>query len=240
MYKKLYKIHLLLTSFKTKSFFRSPPGKFSIHLIWGIVAGVSLLLLFAKLAEDLLYHELGTFDTVVTQYIQSFSTSEITKINILITQIASPTSDIIVLLVMGSYLLFHLRHTWEALALAINLAGGGLLNLILKNIFHRTRPDIVHLVKVSGYSFPSGHAMVSASFYGMLGYIIWLNLCERNKTSWHVWVLTNVFVIAIGLSRIYLGVHFPSDVIAGFAAGGVWLIGCILALQAIRYYKGER
>jgi undecaprenyl-diphosphatase len=222
---------------KTYSFFRSPPGKFSIHLTWGILAGVSLLLLFAKIVEDLLYHELGTFDTVVTQYIQSFATNELTKVAILITQIGSPRFDIIVMVISGSYLLFRLKHTWETLVLAISLAGGGLLNYALKNIFHRTRPDIQHLVNAGGYSFPSGHAMISATFYGMLGYLIWLNLHERNNPSWFVIVVTAILITAIGVSRIYLGVHFPSDVVAGFAAGGIWLIACILGLQAIRCYK---
>ncbi len=223
-----------------KSFFHSPPGKFSVNIIWGIVAGASLLSLFAKISKDLLYHELGTFDKVVTQYIQSFTTGEITKITIFITQIGSPLGDTIVMLAADGYLLFRLKHTWETLVLAISLAGGALLNLILKDIFHRARPNIVHLVKVGGYSFPSGHAMISATFYGMLGYIIWLNLHEHGKPSWYVWMLTIVYVVAIGFSRIYLGVHFPSDVVAGFAAGGVWLTGCILGLQAIRYYKSER
>lgn len=219
---------------KTNSFFRSPPGKFSIHLTWGIVAGVSLLLLFAKMVEDLLYHELGTFDTVVTQFIQSFAINELTRVAILITQIGSPSFDIIVMVIVGGYLLFRLKHTWEALVLAISLAGGGLLNYALKNIFHRARPDIQHLVNAGGYSFPSGHAMVSATFYGMLGYLIWLNLHERNKPSWYVIVVTSIFIAAIGVSRIYLGVHFPSDVVAGFAAGGVWLIACIVGLNTIR------
>jgi undecaprenyl-diphosphatase len=222
---------------KTYSFFRSPPGRFSIHLTWGIVAGVSLLLLFAKMVEDLLYHELGTFDTVITQYIQSSAANELTKVAILITQIGSPCFDIIVMIISGGYLLFRLKHTWEALVLAISLAGRGLLNYALKNIFHRTRPDIQHLVNAGGYSFPSGHAMISATFYGMLGYLIWLNLHERNKPSWYVIVVTAIFITAIGVSRIYLGVHFPSDVVAGFAAGGIWLVACIIGLQEIRCYK---
>jgi len=222
---------------KTKSFFRSPPGKFSIHLTWGIVAGVFLLILFANMVEDLLYHELGTFDKVVTQFIQSYTVNELTRVAILITQVGSPSFDIIVMVIVGGYLMFRLKQTWEALVLAISLAGGELLNYALKNIFHRARPDIQHLVNAGGYSFPSDHAMVSATFYGMLGYLVWLNLHERNKTSWHFIVVTVIFIAAIGVSRIYLGVHFPSDVVAGFAAGGVWLIACIIGLSTIRYYK---
>ncbi|MCL5057389.1 MAG: phosphatase PAP2 family protein [Actinobacteria bacterium] len=193
--------------------------------------------MFAKMVEDLLYHELGTFDTVVAQFIQSFASNGLTKVAILITQIGSPSFDIIIMLAAGSYFLFRLKHTWEALVLAISFAGGGLLSYALKNIFHRARPDIQHLVNAGGYSFPSGHAMISATFYGMLGYLIWLNLRERNKPSWYVAVVTAIFIVSIGISRIYLGVHFPSDVAAGFAAGGAWLTACIIGLNAIRYYR---
>jgi len=105
---------------------------------------------------------------------------------------------------------------------------------VLKTAFQRARPDIQHLIAVGGYSFPSGHAMVATVFYGMLGYLIWLNLRERSKTAWIVPVLTALLIFSIGVSRIYLGVHFPSDVLAGFAAGGLWLTGCIVGLHAFR------
>ncbi|WP_052947880.1 phosphatase PAP2 family protein [Aneurinibacillus tyrosinisolvens] len=82
--------------------------------------------------------------------------------------------------------------------------------------------------------------MISASFYGMLGYLLWLNLRERSKPSWYIIVVTLLLILAIGMSRIYLGVHFPSDVVAGFAAGGAWVAACIIALHAIRYYKGNK
>ena len=222
---------------KAKRFFHSPPGKFSIDLAWGIAAGIALLLLFAKMVEDLMYHELGTFDAVAAQFIRGFASNELTRAAIIITSIGSPSFDLIIMLAAGGYLLLRLKHTWEALILAISFAGGGLLSYALKNIFHRARPDIQHLVNVGGYSFPSGHALISATFYGMLGYLIWLNLRQRNKPSWHVAVLTVIFIAAIGASRIYLGVHFPSDVVAGFAAGGVWLTACIMGLNAIRYYR---
>ncbi len=79
--------------------------------------------------------------------------------------------------------------------------------------------------------------MISTAFYGMLGYLLWLSLRERSKTAWPVIVLTVCLVFFIGVSRVYLGVHFPSDVIAGFAAGGLWLIACIIGLHTIRKYK---
>ncbi|MCK9906483.1 phosphatase PAP2 family protein, partial [Frankia sp. Cpl3] len=103
-----------------------------------------------------------------------------------------------------------------------------------------SRPSMHHLVEAGSYSFPSGHAMVSAAFYGMLGYLIWLNLRQRTKPAWYVVALTVLLIVAIGISRVYLGVHFPSDVIAGFAAGSIWLTACIFGLHAIRHYLGKK
>ncbi|MCI1696305.1 phosphatase PAP2 family protein [Aneurinibacillus aneurinilyticus] len=227
---------------RTKRIIQSPIQKFGAHLLWGIVAAILFLGLFTKLVEDLLFQEVATFDRVVTGFIQSFSSVPVTKGAIFITHIGSGATLVCMMLLVGSYLLFRLKHIWETVILATSLLGGALLNGILKFIFRRTRPDIEHLVEVGGYSFPSGHAMVSAAFYGMLGYLLWINLRERSKLklSWCVVVLTLTLIIAIGISRIYLGVHFPSDVVAGFAAGGAWVASCIVALHVIRYYKGER
>ncbi|MDA8227086.1 MAG: phosphatase PAP2 family protein [Desulfitobacterium hafniense] len=220
-----------------KPLYQSPLRNLELHLIFGIIAGLLLIILFAKLSEDLLCQELGSFDTVAGIFIRSYNNDSLTNVAILITQLGSAYIEIGLLLAVGSYLLFRLKHVWEAMILSINLAGGWLLNLFLKVIFHRTRPDIQHLVKADGYSFPSGHAMISATFYGMLGYLLWLNFREHSIPSWYVPVLTVGLIITIGVSRIYLGVHYPSDVIAGFAAGGVWLIACILGLHAIRHFK---
>ncbi|MFA4886423.1 MAG: phosphatase PAP2 family protein, partial [Desulfotomaculaceae bacterium] len=219
------------------SFQSSPLGKLGSYLIWGIAAGSLLLLVFAKLVEDLLYQELGALDTVVGDFIRSFASGGVTNAAVTITQVGSAFVEISLMLFVGGYLLFRLKHTWEAVVLFSSLVGGWLLNTVLKHAFQRTRPDIQHLIEVGGYSFPSGHAMISTAFYGMLGYLLWLSLRERSKPAWPVIVLTLCLVSSIGASRVYLGVHFPSDVIAGFAAGGVWLIACIIGLHTIRKYK---
>jgi len=218
-------------------FYRSSIGKFGTHLTWGIVTGILFLVFFAKLVEDLLHQELGTFDAMVGDFIRSYATESLTGLAIIITQMGSFFVEISLLLVVGGYLLLRLKNIWETVVLASNLVGGWLLNIVLKAIFHRTRPDIQHLVEAGGYSFPSGHAMIAMAFYGMLGYLLWLNLRVRSKPSWYIIVITVGLIIAIGISRIYLGVHFPSDVIAGFAAGGVWLVACITGLHAIKYYR---
>ena len=215
-------------------------AKFSKPLIWGLAISVLLLAIFAKLSEDLLYHGLGTFDRVIGELIRGFATPSLTRIAIIITNLGSAYIEIGLMFVVGAFLLFRLKHTWETVLLVISLSGAWLLNTILKELFHRARPDIVHLVKAGGYSFPSGHAMVAAAFYGVIGYLLWLNLRNRSKPSWYIVVLTFALITAIGISRIYLGVHFASDVIAGYVVGGVWAIACIVGLKEIRNYKGKK
>jgi len=213
--------------------------KLSKSLIWGLSLSILLLALFARLSEDLLYHELGTFDRVVGEFIRGFASPPLTSVAMILTNLGSAYSEIGLMFVVGAFLLFRFKHTWETVLLVISLIGAWLLNTILKELFHRARPDIVHLVQAGGYSYPSGHAMVATAFYGVIGYILWLNLRNRSKPSWYIVVITLALIIGIGISRIYLGVHFASDVIAGYAAGGVWAIACIVSLKEIRNYKSR-
>lgn len=222
---------------KTASYSLKKLAKFSKSLIWGLSISVLLLAIFAKLSDDLLYHELDSFDRVIGELIRGFDTPYLTRVAIIITHLGSAYIETGLLFIVGALLWFRLKHTWETVLLAISLGGAWLLNTILKELFQRARPDIVHLVKAGGYSFPSGHAMVATAFYGVIGYLLWLHLRNRSKPSWYIIVLTFALIIMIGISRIYLGVHFASDVIAGYAAGGVWAIACIIGLKEIRKYK---
>lgn len=213
--------------------------KFSKSLIWGLSISVLLLAIFAKLSEDFLYNELGTFDRVVGEIIRGVATPRLTTVAVFFTNLGSAYIEIGLMFVVGAFLLFGFKHIWETVLLAISLSGAWLLNAILKELFHRARPDIIHLVQAGGYSFPSGHAMVATAFYGVIGYLLWINLRNYSEASWYVVLFTFVLILAIGISRIYLGVHFASDVIAGYAAGGVWAIACIIGLKGIRNYKSN-
>ncbi|WP_257351590.1 phosphatase PAP2 family protein [Pseudalkalibacillus decolorationis] len=118
-----------------------------------------------------------------------------------------------------------------ALILLFNLMGVRLMNRFLKNIYDRTRPDHTPLLDAGGFSFPSGHSMNSAAFFGFLGYLLWVYFSRSGVKKNYILYISGFLVLLIGLSRVYLGVHFPSDVIAGFAAGGVWLLLSMLLLK---------
>ena len=119
------------------------------------------------------------------------------------------------------------------------VAGGGLVNLFLKDYFARERAAVNVMVEVSGLSFPSGHSMGSMTYFGLLAYFV-VRSKQRplKKASWIA--VFGLVILSIGLSRIYLGVHYPSDVLAGFLAGAVWLVLCMSLLEFVYFIKEER
>jgi len=105
-------------------------------------------------------------------------------------------------------------------------AGSGILDYALKEIIKRARPDTNRLIEVAGHSFPSGHSMLAATFYGLLVYLLYRRVNSMGLRV--VITAAGAFMIAvIGISRIYLGVHYPSDVLGGFIAGISWVFFCI-------------
>ncbi|WP_274648674.1 phosphatase PAP2 family protein [Paenibacillus humicola] len=118
-------------------------------------------------------------------------------------------------------------------------AGAELLDPLLKAFYHRTRPDMHRLIPITGYSFPSGHAMDAAACCGALAFLLWR--AARGRAGRAVLVtLCLLMTAAIGISRIYLGVHYPSDVLGGYLAGGAWLSLAILIDAAVLAGKKRR
>ncbi len=120
----------------------------------------------------------------------------------------------------------------ESLFLAISAIDSSLLTWLLKQLFLRERPSHLKLIKQGGYSFPSGHAMISMCVYGYLFYLV---LKIKNKPLKYILIfILSLLIISIGISRIYVGVHYPTDVIAGYLIG---LIEVILVTEVLNIYK---
>ncbi len=141
----------------------------------------------------------------------------------------------LVLVVVAAFLARR-RRRWAAY-LALTAVGGVLLNQLLKRHFVRPRPDLASAVLgATGYSFPSGHAMSATIVLGALGY-----LAARSARSWAVksaaFSAFATLALAIGVSRLYLGVHWASDVVAGFAAGALWVTAATTGYELVRQYR---
>ncbi len=194
----------------------------------GLFLAALALYLFAVLAQEILAKESFTFDKKMLLSLRELQTPALDKVMLGFTYIGEPTVLLVVCLGLGLWLLRQGQRS-QATILVIAAAGAVVLNNLLKILFGRARPMLwERVVDVGDYSFPSGHAMISLVIFGMSGYLL-----ASKFARWRGWIisLTVVLVTGIGLSRLYLGVHWPTDILAGYAAGLVWLITCIFSLQ---------
>lgn len=136
-----------------------------------------------------------------------------------ITQLGGGYAAAIITLVLGG--LFIARRNYKkALIVVAGIAGAALINSVLKVMFERARPDLwEHLVTETSYSFPSGHAMMASA----IAFTI-MAICWPTKYSWASVVVGSIYFVTIGVSRLYLGVHYPTDILAGWLASGAWVL----------------
>jgi undecaprenyl-diphosphatase len=189
------------------------------------VAAVVLLWLFAQLTEDIFSNEITGIDNGTSLWLHGFANPTLdTFFNALST--LGGTVSIIVLTVIAFGVLIWRKHLHDAWRLALIVIGGTIINQVLKQLFHRTRPDLWPGGNFAGFSFPSGHATLSFCLFGMFAWLGWRYIKNRNlMLAWTV--LMVLLILLIGLSRIYLGAHYLSDVVAGYLSAAVWLLAVL-------------
>lgn len=131
-----------------------------------------------------------------------------------------------------AYFLFIKKHKWYSIKVpAIALSSLGLM-FLLKGLFDRQRPSVSLLFQAKGLSFPSGHALMSVTFYGLLVYMVFKNV-KNPPLKWSLISFLILLIIIIGMSRVYLRVHYATDVIAGYCVGFLWLVFTVWLLNKI-------
>lgn len=189
------------------------------------------LLLFCWLAEQVIAQRTQPFDPAVRGFLHGHASPFLTATFRLITNLGDwpvVMSGSIALL-----LLYWFRGWLDCLRLLLfTLVGAGILDGALKFAFHRERPDPFFIAKPTSYSFPSGHSLISLCLYGLIAGISASRLHKRWQRA-AVWTTASLLIGAIGLSRIYLGVHWPSDVLAGYAAAILWMSAVRLLAQNV-------
>ncbi len=179
---------------------------------------ITMEMVFALFAKEVMKRDIIGY-RLISKYLISEVTLPITKI---ITDFGGVIGIIIIAIIISSTLIIKKKKLMGIL-IWVNLACSGLLNQILKRIVQRPRPTEYRLIEENGYSFPSGHSMVSAAFYGFFIYLIFKNV--KNKyIKWGSISFLSILIILIGISRIYLGVHYTSDVMAGFVISISYLV----------------
>ncbi len=199
-----------------------------------VALGIAVLSLFffGWLAEEMHENETIQFDTAVRNAVHTVAAPGVTSFFKFMSNANGPVALFLYTGLMVAWSLYMGYRTTAAL-MAVMMVGGTLLDGVLKLAFHRARPvPYFGLAPPRDYSFPSGHSLMSLCFYGTAAYLIGVHLNSRAMRV-AVRTLAGIIALTVGISRIYLGVHYPSDVVAGFAAGLVWLTGIIFAYQRI-------
>jgi undecaprenyl-diphosphatase len=192
------------------------------ELVFGLLAAAGALILLAWLGREVLLGVTLSVDGAVRAAVHQFASPGLTSIMIAVSLFGGPS----VLTPIGVVLaLAFLARRWHrgAVLVVVTMAGAGLLDTMLKHAFGRVRPApfFDYPLPVSN-SFPSGHAFFAASFFGGLAVLVSGRVRSRPLRI-GVWILAVLIMVLVGFSRVYLGVHYPSDVLAGYAGATVWI-----------------
>ena len=148
-----------------------------------------------------------------------------------ITRFADTLTVGLVLCVVATFLFLKKRTQGAALGLIVAVAGAKLTEVLLKILIGRARPDGYELLHLDTYSFPSGHATVAMALYGFITYLLWGMYPKRRV---RIALLGALVIIGVGVSRVYLGVHYPSDVLGGYIVGAFWIA---IGVWAMKYWR---
>ena len=211
----------------------------SVEMI--IVLGLFLgaLVLFVNMIRRVFFLHNNRFDAKVFTYLDKHVSTENNQVMLFFTYLGRHEFLIPANLLLIAYFLFIKKHKWYSIKVPAIAISSLALMFGLKNLFDRDRPLIPLLEEARGLSFPSGHALMSVTFYGLLIYIVFKGF--KNKAfKWTLISMLLLLILTIGFSRIYLRVHYASDVIAGFCVGLLWLVICVWTLNKLENYGKQK
>lgn len=195
-----------------------------------LTASVAAVYTFIEVAENVLQKESDAFDRAASVWMHHFDSPATDMVMRVFTFLGSAPPIIIIVAIVAAWAIRRRKHALAGVLVAVASVAEG-LNLFLKGLFQRPRPDLFsEILAPKSYSFPSGHSMAAAAVYGMSAFVI-ARLRPERRTL--IYVLAPILVGLIGASRVFLGVHWPTDVLAGFAAGGLIHLAGVLALGRV-------
>jgi undecaprenyl-diphosphatase len=211
-----------------------------VFLIIGLVVVLVAAVGFATLAERVMAGDTLHMDQTILRAMERMGAPWLDNLALEVTALGARVVVWMVVLI-ASVFLWSSRHHYSAALLWVSMIGAGFVNAALKVSFNRPRPDVFpwRTQHVGLASFPSGHAMTSIVVYGTLAFLI-ARLAPTRLLRRLTWALAILVILLIGWSRLYLGVHWPSDVLAGFVMGAAWAVICGLGIEAVRYFRSRR
>lgn len=196
---------------------------------------------FGYLAASIQSDAIVYFDKVVISFVQGWEAPWLTTIMTFFTWVGSAFVVTPITIIVFLLLYFRWKKHAQAYLLVFVIVGTVSLNTLLKLYFKRERPEIHRIMDATGFSFPSGHTMMAFSLYAILGFIAWRII--NTKAGAVMLILFVIFMTCIiAISRIYLGVHYPSDIVGGLFASGLWLtisIALYMSFQTRHAKKNE-
>lgn len=208
--------------------------KYIIMMIAIIVVFSSLFYFVAKLVTS---SDIISFDDTIIDFIQSYISEDLTRWGERVTFLGSVSFITSAILIISVLLIWKKKYALAIFFITTN-GVGALLNKLLKWYFKRERPDILPVIIEKGYSFPSGHSMGSLIFFGSCAYLC-IHLVKSTSNKIMAYCIACLFIVLIGGSRIYLGVHYPTDVVGGYSIGVAYSAICILAFRLFEF-KAKR
>lgn len=203
-------------------------------VVWILFLGAFIV--FLMISRDIFILRENEVDDQFFLFLEQFVSPGVTVMMQFFSFLASKEFVFGAALLVIFYFMFVKKHKWYSIKVPVVAVGSITLNVVLKLFFNRPRPLLPRLADASGLSFPSGHAMVSFSFYGLLIYLIWINV-ENRILKWFLICFLFVLILMIGLSRVYLRVHYATDVLAGYALGIIWLVISIVVLNIMEQFS---
>lgn len=229
---------------KLRTFLREKLHQYDVTLPYVITVVIALIVvvgginLFVELTETLKSDLLADYDQQITEYVISHRSPVLTKYFVFVTHVGDVYGYAIVLIVFTLMSIFVFKRWKYTVQIFLVLLLSAVSNLMLKRFVDRARPGIEHMVSVETLSYPSGHAMSAMAFYGFLMYLFYrfkINIFLKIG----IIMLLGLLILSIGLSRIYLGVHFPSDIAGGYIAGFIWVVFCILIFDLVEVFRRD-
>lgn len=211
-----------------------------LFLIIGIVLSLAMVVGFAALAREVMRGRTEPLDRAILLWVDAQAHP---KLTVVAHEVTALGAGLTVWMIVGlaSLFLWEHRRRYSVALLWVAAVGAGLVNWTLKSVFERPRPDVFEwrTPHAGHWSFPSGHSMTSMVVYLTLAFLIArsdLSPVLRRLT----FAVAALVILLVGLSRVYLGVHYPTDVVAGYLAGFIWACSCALGIEAVRYFRHRR
>ncbi|MBN2016259.1 phosphatase PAP2 family protein [Candidatus Dojkabacteria bacterium] len=201
-----------------------------------LIISIGSLIIFLKIAESITENEtLVRIDKFLSEIVYSSRTPWLDKVMLIVTSLGSAIVLIPIIIITIAFLIKY-RKFRETVVFVFTSGTTVILNVVLKYLFQRPRPQLSPIVSEHFYSFPSGHAMNSFVFYAVITFLVF-SFCKKKVNKFFFFLLSLIIVLLIGFSRVYLGVHYPSDIIGGYL-GGLWVFITVLLVDRILDFSG--